>query len=144
MKFAKTIHVPQVEIFDEIIKSSLYDIKQTTGKIPTVAMLKHYEYEKTFGSQKAIIHFNEVIAPSVYDFSTITSTNRYTTRWELKSVNADKKTPLTKVLITEDQGSKTLMQFGMDKLVSLFYSHQKKKQLTKLLEKIETDYQKGK
>lgn len=137
MKLVKKIQVPRQYVFDKIIESSLYDIKQQTGKTVKVSDLENFEYTKNFGQTgSGTIKFDKVRENEIYAFSTETNRNSFHTHWELQEINDSS----TEVIITETRTSKGGIQLLNDMLMGFLLAHTKKKQMSQMLETLESGY----
>lgn len=137
MKINKTVDAPREFIFEKIIDSCLYDIERNTGRHPKVRSLNGYEYTKDFGkNQKGTIRINELTDPSIYEFTTKTNRNTFTTRWELHKID-DRSTD---VVIEEKQTSNGMIQLVNDKFVGFFLGRLKKRQMVAILDNINRAY----
>ena len=137
MKITKTIDVPRQFIFDKITESSLYDIKQHTGKTPKISSLTGFEYQKKFGkNQSGKIEFDEVTEPSVYAFTTKTNRNTFKTRWELHKIDDQS----TDVVIAEESQSSGMVQNINDTIMAFMFGKLKKRQMLAILDEISKAY----
>ena len=137
MKITKTIDVPRQFIFDKITESSLYDIKQHTGKTPKISSLTGFEYQKNFGkNQSGKITFDEVTEPSIYAFTTKTNRNTFKTRWELHKIDDQS----TDVVIAEESKSSGMVQNINDTVMAFMFGKLKKRQMLAILDEISKAY----
>ncbi|HCN75301.1 DUF3284 domain-containing protein [Pseudolactococcus plantarum] len=137
MKITKTIDVPRQFIFDKITESSLYDIKQNTGKTPKISSLTGFEYQKNFGkNQSGKIKFDEVTEPSIYAFTTKTNRNTFKTRWELHKIDDQS----TDVVIAEESKSSGMVQNINDTIMAFMFGKLKKRQMLAILDEISKAY----
>ncbi len=137
MKINKTIDAPRDFIFEKIVDSCLFDIEKNTGKRPKIHNLNGFEYTKNFGkNQRGTIRINELLEPSVYDFTTKTNRNTFVTRWELHKID-DRS---TEVHIQEQQTSNGFIQMVNDKVVGFFLGRLKKRQMLAVLDNMNRAY----
>lgn len=137
MKINKTIDAPRDFIFEKIVDSCLFDIEKNTGKRPKIRNLNGFEYTKNFGkNQRGTIRINELLEPSVYDFTTKTNRNTFVTRWELHKID-DRS---TEVHIQEQQTSNGFIQMINDKVVGFFLGRLKKRQMLAVLDNMNRAY----
>lgn len=137
MKINKTIDAPRDFIFEKIVDSCLFDIEKNTGKRPKICNLNGFEYTKNFGkNQRGTIRINELLEPSVYDFTTKTNRNTFVTRWELHKID-DRS---TEVHIQEQQTSNGFIQMVNDKVVGFFLGRLKKRQMLAVLDNMNRAY----
>lgn len=137
MKITKTIDVPRQFIFDKITESSLYDIKQNTGKTPKISSLTGFEYQKNFGkNQSGKIKFDEVTEPSIYAFTTKTNRNTFKTRWELHKIDDQS----TDVVIAEESKSSGMVQNINDTIMAFMFGKLKNRQMLAILDEISKAY----
>ncbi|MDR0300418.1 MAG: DUF3284 domain-containing protein [Streptococcaceae bacterium] len=140
MKVSKVLQAPVEFLYDKVLESSQFDIKQQTGRTaPSINSLSGFSYEKIFlNHQKGKITFGEVKRPRVYEFVTETDTNAFTTRWEFEQ--SDKNH--AKVSVSEKRTSKSERQWMNDVVMGIFLHYTKRKRIVKILEGLESQYKK--
>ena len=126
MKISRKVNAPASFIFDQLIASSLYDIKRQTGDEVDRSHLKGYKYTKTFQSnQKAQIAILDVQENATYQFQTSTALREFVTSYQLAEVSAT-----SCVINCEEQlTSRGSLQKWNDLLVGAILGWQKKRQM---------------
>jgi len=126
MRLSKTVDAPASFIFDKLVESSLYDIKQQTGESIHFEALKGYTYHKTFqNKQKAEITITEVVKNETYEFITVMMLREYKTRYQLKALGENS----CEIICEEKQVSHGVLQRYNDMIMEILIGWQKKKQM---------------
>ncbi|MFV0555756.1 MAG: DUF3284 domain-containing protein [Lactovum sp.] len=137
MEIQKTIKAKNSFIFNKIIESGLYDIKEQTGKKLSPSQLSGFKYKKNFGkNQSGQIKFDEVVRDSIYSFTTSTQRQTFQTRWEIIALDED----TSQVKITENQESNGFFQRLNDLAMNFIFGRAKKKQMIAILDEMERLY----
>ena len=139
MKYSQKVNAPQDFLYQKMIDSALYDIKQSTGKKVSESQLTGFEYEKKISGQTVEMLINEATAPSVYEFTATTSARTHHTRWELTKISELE----TEIHITDTQGTASVFQLFTDKLMEFLLTKPKRRQMETMLTKMEKEYQKS-
>lgn len=137
MKLKKTIKAPKNYIYQQLIQSSLYDIKQQTGKTLSEKQLSGFKYEKKIqGRAAGTIKIGTVSADKEYSFLTETKDGSYDTTWKLTEITDSE----TLVEITEKSVAKTMSQLVSNWLTWAFLQTIKKRTMKQMLERMEKEY----
>jgi len=140
MKISRKIGAPASFIFDKLIESSLYDIKQQTGEELSLARLKGYTYTKTFSNkEKAEIIIDDVVENKLYQFQTLGVLREFQTTYRLKELGETR----CEITCEERQVSHGTLQKYNDLLVGIILGWQKKRQMKYLFEGMAASYLQG-
>ncbi|MDR0297465.1 MAG: DUF3284 domain-containing protein [Streptococcaceae bacterium] len=140
MKVTGVLQAPVEFLFDAVIESAMYDIKEQTGRTaPGISALSGFSYTKKFANhQTGKITLSEIVRPRVYEFMTETEVNGFTTRWEFEQQDAKH----TKITVSEKRLSKTERQWTNDLMMGIVLHHAKRKRILSILRGLEAQYKK--
>ena len=138
MKFKRIYDAPAEFIFQKIIDSCLYDVKQATGRTKAASQLTGFSYKKKISGQMATVKFDEVIVPRVYEFTTTTGARTYHTRWELSAVEAGQ----TEIFIKDTNGTSNIFQLFTDRMMEWMLTTMKRRQIDTMIKKMVEGYKK--
>ncbi|WP_088839044.1 DUF3284 domain-containing protein [Listeria sp. ILCC792] len=88
MNISQKLYISQKECFDAIIKSVIYDIKQSTGKSKQMRQLEGFSYQRDMSNgARATIAITEVKPYEQYVFETKSRVNTHITTYAIKATS---------------------------------------------------------
>lgn len=137
MEVTKKMNVPASFLYDKIMDSVIYDIRQQTGKALTRKQLAGYKFTKKFAkAQTATMQVTEVIENKSYHFMTTTNRNSYVVQYDIEPIDEGK----CLLNYTEHMESKGTLQQMNDVMMALMMGFFKKRNFKKMLSQIEASY----
>lgn len=137
MEMEMKLKIPADYLFDQIMESVLYDIKDQTGHKLTKNQLEGFEFTKKFSkTQSAALKVTKIVENESYHFQTDNNRNKFDVSYDIKVID-DKRCLLS---YKEVMTSKGKMQQMNDAFMSMLMSFFKKRNFKKMLKQIENKY----
>ena len=138
MQLVHTINAPVGYVYQTIIDSVVYDIKQATGNTIAAGALLNYEYQKPLGKRgRGRVKITKADKNRVYAFETRTARTTYWVEYALQETQDNG----TKITYTENTAHQQRMQDYNQMLMMLLLGRGRKRRIKMMLDAIEQQYQ---
>lgn len=137
MEIQMTVNAPRDFMFDQIMKSVLYDIKQATGRDYTEHELAHLHYRKKFGNgQAGEITVKQLTHNVVYGYEMSAPRNHYYVEYRLAGTDDGN----TQLAYTEKVIGDKKMTDANNMIGIFLLGWQRKRNFKKMMRQMETLY----
>ncbi|WP_262316148.1 DUF3284 domain-containing protein [Lacticaseibacillus parakribbianus] len=140
MELQRTVNAPASYIYQTIIDSVLYDIKQSTGNSLAPGALNGYEYQKKMGKNgRGRVKITKADKNRAYAFETRIGRGTYYVEYDLQETQDNE----TKVTYHENTLYADKMREWNQMLVMIFLGHRRKRRIQYMLDTMAQQYQAG-
>ncbi|WP_179396308.1 DUF3284 domain-containing protein [Lacticaseibacillus absianus] len=137
MQVEHTINVPAGYVYQTIVDSVLYDIKQATGNTIAPGALLGYEYQKPMGKRgRGRVKITKADKNRAYAFQTRAGQATYYVEYQLQETQDNQ----TKVTYRESTVRDSKLQAYNEMLVMLLLGHGRKRRIKMMLDAMERQY----